>query len=534
MKGLLAAALCFGVSQASAAGRIITAPVTVPGAAMGAMGLSGAALLKVPALTSGFDLSAPLTPSISAPMLRMPGPATALPAPWPVLNAPSVRAAASAIAAPSPAKTSSLRAVLGRRVSALTESRSQSPSGAGAQSILHGIFEGKRSQGAAVSAQSPGPVVNYEGVPLTGPAAKYYKEVKRIVDKYEGKVDVSESLDVMDDSYGDVWAKLKAIESLAMQRDIEDHNTHLERTLTWVDGVMHDHGKTVAVQTHRVYFHHAGNPRSEIEEGIRRTDRYLEDTARLFLSGGKAESELGRFDEIVLAFDTRGYAEIKDHIKSREHQFQKAFKGRFRFLYLDEVAEVPNTLESTRAELKKLIRKYEHDEGLSKIIGGVIYSRYVGLLLELRTVEHYVDKGYSLVQSGHELFDEEGKYVTELDLIVRGPEGATSLVEAKSARVPLPFSEVMRDKIIAKLDTYKEHWAELEASAGSPIDEVVFAMDVGPNSDLVLFLRGKEKVLAKKYGFPVRFLFIESIPRGAAAPSSQSRLKRPGRRKRRR
>ncbi len=179
-----------------------------------------------------------------------------------------------------------------------------------------------------------------------------------------------------------------------------------------------------------------------------------------------------------------------------------------------------------------MIKKYKHDGGLQKIIEGVTYSRYVGLLLELKTVEHYVDRGYDLVQSGHELFDEDGMYITELDLIVRSPEGKTSLVEAKSARVPLPFQEVLRDKILYKLATYQKHWAALEEAAGGPIDEVVFSLDVGPNTQLVGALRAKERMLSKKYGFSVRFLFIESSPQDRPAVETRAREKRESKRER--
>ncbi|MFC1679658.1 hypothetical protein ACFL2T_05560 [Elusimicrobiota bacterium] len=410
-----------------------------------------------------------------------------------------------------------LRGVLTERVAGIHKSRKSGGRGklsSGERRELDRLFNGGGRQQSAVrvgDAAAP-TVINDEGIPVGGRAAQYYKEVRRIVEKYKGVVGLEESLDVMDDSYGDVWAKLKALESVAADRGVEGHNTHLERTLTWVDGVMNDRGRNVAVHTYRAYYHPAENPRSEIEEGIKRADSYLEDTARIFLTNGKAEREMGRFDEVVLAFDARGYAEIKDHLKGREAQFRKAFGDRFTFVYLDEIAEMPKTEQETRDELNALIKKYGHEEGLGKIIEGVIYSRYVGLLLELKTVEHFVDRAHDLLQSGHELFDEEGKYVTELDLIVRSPEGKVILVEAKSARVPLPFEEVLRDKVVKKLDTYLKHWGQLEESAGQPIDEVWFSFDVGPNQALADYLMGKERYLSEKYGFPVRFLFIDSSP----------------------
>jgi hypothetical protein len=98
--------------------------------------------------------------------------------------------------------------------------------------------------------------------------------------------------------------------------------------------------------------------------------------------------------------------------------------------------------------------------------------------------------------------------VTELDAVTRSPEGATFLVEAKSARVPLPFDVVLQDKVVRKLETYRRERALLEASIGAPIDRVVFSMDPGPNAGLEPFLRGKEEELSRRFGFPVSFLFL--------------------------
>lgn len=527
-----------GIPNAYGTVRVLPASVTGAGAQTGSAGAAAASRHAIASLNGSITLSPSLS-NLTIHSLSLDHELTASPLALPSgIIQPSVLAegaeSKAVVADAKQAPAESLRAVLSQQVSALGESRSQDSTGAGTRRLLNSLFHGRGSRGdAPVEVQfSAGNTVNDEGVTITGRAAQYYQEVRRIVDKYRGVVDLSKSLDVMDDTYADVVSKLAAMEALAKRRSVDDHNTHLEKTLTWIDGVMNDHGRSVAVHTYSVYFHHARNPKSEIREGIRRTDRYLEDTARLFLPGGKAEAALGSFDEIVLAFDTKGYAEIKAHIKSREKQFKKAFGDRFRFAYLDEIAELPDTKETVRAELNRLIGKYKNDEGLQKIIEGVTYSRYVGLLLELKTVEHYVDQGYDLLQGGHELFDEDGMYITELDLIVRSPEGKTSLVEAKSARVPLPFKEVLQNKILYKLDTYKKHWAALEEAAGGPIDEVVFSLDVGPNTQLVGDLRAKERMLSRKYGFPVRFLFIESSPQDRPSAEARYREKRESKRER--
>jgi hypothetical protein len=85
-------------------------------------------------------------------------------------------------------------------------------------------------------------------------------------------------------------------------------------------------------------------------------------------------------------------------------------------------------------------------------------------------------------------------------------------VEAKSARVPLPKEQVLQDKVVAKLETYAKNRRLLESAIGAPLDEIVFSFDVGSNAGLEPFLRAQEKALGARYGFRVRFIFIESSP----------------------
>ena len=107
--------------------------------------------------------------------------------------------------------------------------------------------------------------------------------------------------------------------------------------------------------------------------------------------------------------------------------------------------------------------------------------------------------------------------------MVQGLDGKVSVVEAKSARVQLPPEEVLRDKVIAKLDAYSKNRIILEASLGTRFDQVMFSFDVGGQPDLAKFLQGQEKSLSERYGFTVKFLFLETGP-------AQGRL---GRRKKR-
>ena len=409
-----------------------------------------------------------------------------------------------------PAPSLDLPAPLSEMTVGLERAAQADFSGLAQKGFLDAFYGGGKASGSGAVF-----LLNDEGVEVTGRAAVYYQEVRRLVEKLEGQADLKESLDVMDDSYADVWAKLKAIEAIAQKSEVEKHNTHLEETLTWVDGVLHKDGKTIAVNTHRVYFHKADNPRSEIEEGIRRVDGYLKEAARQFAPGGGAEQALGgRLDQVVLAFDTRGYDEIKRHLKAREAELRGRFGARFQFAYLDELAKMPASTEQTRFELNALAAKYK-GKGLQKIVEGVIYSRYVGLLLELKTVEHFLEAGYKVLQSGRELFDTQGKYVTEIDAVVRAPDGKVLIVEAKSARVPLPNEEVLREKVLRKLDTYTSNRPQLEAAMGAALGGVLFSFDVGRNEGLKVFLMGQEKALSRKYGLPVSFVFLDSGPEGS-------------------
>lgn len=390
-------------------------------------------------------------------------------------------------------------------------------------------FDGSR---AASPAADAGFVVNDEGIRINDRAAVYYQEVRRMTDLYQTKFNLAESLDVMDDAYGEVVAKVSAVEAIAKGRGLSEENTHLEETLVWVDGLLTDGKKKVAVHTHRVFFHHAQNPKSEIAEGIRRVDGYIRDAEQLFARGGKAEQQMGKLNEVELVFDVRGYGEIKEHLKKVGTDVAERTHGRISFKYLDEVAPIPKEQAAVREKLNGFTRRYS-GQSLSKIVEGVIYSRYVGLLLELKTLEHYHNLGYKVLQSGRELFDADGMYISELDAVVESPEGKVILVEAKSARVGLPFDEVLQDKVVYKLNTYKKFKAQLDAMIGRPFDEVVFAMDVAVNPDaggkvterdrakleLVEFLRSKEASLSKRYGFPVSFLFIQSGPQGQGAQS---------------
>lgn len=484
--------------------RLIRAKAAPAPVLRSAMPLSAAALGGLGSLRAGPGLTAPggSAPRLAGPLAApqvLPSPAFAAEA-APFIGGPLTEAAPEA---PAPGSDHRSRKALRAAADAMAAKPGDLTT---ARAALHRLYAEAPSQG--------GSVVNDEGITLLGRAARYYGEVRRLVDKWTGRQDLSESLDVMGDSYEDVWSKLKGIEALAQNRQVTQENTHLEETLLWVDGVLNDRGRKVAVHTHRVYFHKAKNPQSEIQEGIRRVDGYLRDTMAQLKPRGKAEEALGRLDEVVLVFDTRGYAEIKEHLKARERSLSPQDRRRFRFQYLDEMTQIPRDPAVMREQFNRLTERYR-GRGLEKIIEGVTYSRYVGLLLELRTVDHFLERGYSILQSGRELFDKNGLYVTELDVVARSPQGRVSLIEAKSARVALPFEEVLQDKVVRKLEVYSKNRDALNKSIGAPFDEVIFAVDVGSNLELAQWLKAKEGSLSKRYGFPVRFLFLESFPTDA-------------------
>lgn len=527
---LLVALLTVAFASAQAPAQQVSVPrVTLTpslGGASGAAGFVPGSLGGPAALSLSPMLS--LTPALSvmsAPALMTPAAAiNAVPvALSPVSGAPAIAATPAQRVAPA--------------LGALELSAASRQGLDGGQNRGASMFDGALERAAAPSAPY---ILNDEGVKINERAAIYYTEVRRMVELYKGKINLEESLDVMDDAYSDVVAKVSAVEAIAKGRGLTQVNTHLEETLVFVDGVLEDGAKKVAVHTHRVFFHKANNPQSEIAEGIRRVDGVISDAEAMFARGGKAEQQMGKIDEVVLVFDARGYQEIKDHIKARGEEVAARSKGRIAFKFLDELAPLPKEQKEIRAKLNELAAKYngENGDGLSKIYEGVIYSRYVGLLLELKTVEHYYKLGYKILQSGRELFDDKGMYVSELDAVVESPEGVVSVVEAKSARVGLPPDEVLQEKVVYKLNTYKKFKAQLDAMIGKNFDAVVFSMDVAidPNIDrgqiqpkdmrklaLVDFLRSKEAALSKQYGFPVSFLFLQSGPSGDGARHSAPR-----------
>jgi hypothetical protein len=238
--------------------------------------------------------------------------------------------------------------------------------------------------------------LNFEGVQLIGRSVDYFRAVKKILEAYRGKIDFKDavSADIMDSQYKDVWAKISVLEALSENMGVTKANIHLEGTLTWVDGIIQKAGKRTAVHTHRVYFHPAPSRLSEINEGNRRFDSYLKTTIDQFESG-EAERVVGNTDEIVLAFDYRGYLEIRDHIIEKMNEVRQQYGDKYKIKlvddhYIDEyslVTEKPflrdeagNILINSkhhrmldvnqiRRDINAMISRYREDE-LAKIIEG--------------------------------------------------------------------------------------------------------------------------------------------------------------------
>ncbi|TBR22610.1 hypothetical protein EPO15_07715, partial [bacterium] len=210
------------------------APVPVRGAPTGIPGAAFAAAALTPKLS--LPLALPTATPGFAPTLT---PSLALPSPVLPAAVPAAVAAAPAVAAAKPAElgrfSGAAAQTLSENVAELAQAQGPSASPAAAGVSLDKMFSGAKA--AANPASPERRVVNDEGIELFGRPPAYYLEARRLVDKYKDKIDLSESLDVMDDAYADAWTKLAAIEGLAARRQIADHNTRLEDTLMWVDGV---------------------------------------------------------------------------------------------------------------------------------------------------------------------------------------------------------------------------------------------------------------------------------------------------------
>ena len=181
--------------------------IRTPGVVLGPGGLiTGAPTLNPHGLTA--SLLTTLPAAAAAPALVLPA-QTAL--------QPAAFSAAAAADAPHAAPVAA----------ALDSLKELAAPADGPRWVKNGGFDGARQRADAVSAGANF-IINDEGVRINDRAAVYYTEVRRLVDEYKGKIDLEESLDVMDDAYGDVLAKVSAVEAVAKGRGLTRENTHLE------------------------------------------------------------------------------------------------------------------------------------------------------------------------------------------------------------------------------------------------------------------------------------------------------------------
>ncbi|MBI4386570.1 MAG: hypothetical protein HY551_04250 [Elusimicrobia bacterium] len=409
---------------------------------------------------------------------------------------------------------------LSDRLSPLRIAATNSGPGADTGSFLHRFFFGAApdaSGSGAVPATEIKFIRNDGGVLLEayGRAARYYLEAKRLWKKLDrrfgGPADLSSTMDVMADSEEETLVKMKALLLLAGGRPILETNIHIPGSRDWFDGIVQDpDGNRIAIQTLRVFFHRTQNPRSEIEEGKRRLLHALLDASYFFQPKGRVEETVEPVDRVILALDTRGYPELKRFAQQNILEIFGEHNRRFEFVFLDDTPGFRVPPDRVSAELNALARHPGHGYLLRRIQEGVLYSRYVGLLLELRTIEYLVDNGYEILHTGIELFGKNGLYITELDVVAR-KDGQISIWESKSFRQRISAKSILKYDIHRKLRTYRDYDTDIRQAIGGKFD-VFFALDVGWWKKIIPKLLTQQAALGNEYQRPVSFVFLESYP----------------------
>ncbi|MDE2143516.1 MAG: hypothetical protein KGJ84_14005 [Elusimicrobia bacterium] len=523
-------------------------------AAFSAAAFSGvSASLTAPALSPFAAPAASLSaaPLTAAPLFAAPAPlaAPAL-APAAALAPASVPLSASAVgAAPAAAESASAPALDVLRQSAASHGPRRNDDGArffdGARAARPDVAPVRGASGQRGQKQ-PQFIKNADGVWVGGRVAEQAVWINKMYAELSPIVDLADVMNVMDDAYDEARVKLGSVERAAADRQLAASSVHLEGTRNWVDAILTDKdGKNIAVHTHRVYFHPApGNPASEIAEGIRRVDKYLDKAKDDFAAGGLAEQSLNtKFAAVELNFDTRGYKEIADHIKTREAEFRAAYGDRYQFRYITEPKMASKPL---RAEYNRLVEKYmDQPEGLMGILDGVTYSREVGVGHELNSHKKRLAMGLKITQAGRDFFGKKvlpdgrivEEYKTEFDAVTepvadqaKAPKDRdVTLWEDKSTRVWMTLEKTMEETFLYKLRIYRENRSIIEASLGGAPLKVAFSVDVGGTNrraakqgvlvwkdarqkELMEHLKAVAPALSAEFGFPVSFIFVNSHP----------------------
>jgi hypothetical protein len=571
------AALSFSLT---AAAQEVSIPRVSVEAGLGAAAAPAALVgTSLPALSGSFTapslsaLAAPSVPLAAAPVAASPAfaapalaaaPAAALAA-SPAASIPAAAAVAAPALAPSLAPSAIAAAPATVRPATVSESAA---SGAPALEALRSAaasrgddgrrFDGSRgrsdSKAAAIPASAQrgaarGPsgfIKNADGVWVGGRVAEQALWINKMYAELSPKIDLADVVNVMDDAYDEARVKLASAEKAATDRKLAASSVHLEGTRNWIDAIVTDEaGHHIAVHTHRVYFHPApGNPDSEISEGNRRVDKYLEKAKGDFGPGGLAEQEFKQsFHQVELNFDTRGYQEIADHIKAKEAEFRAQFGDRFKFNYITDPKMASKPL---RAEYNRLVEHYkDQPDGLMGILDGVTYSREVGVGHELNSHLKRMSMGLKVTQAGRDFFGKKvlpdgrivEEYKTEFDAVTEpvadqdkpAKDRDVTLWEDKSTRVWMSLEKTMEETFLYKLRIYRENRAIIEESLGGAPLKVAFSVDVGGTNrraakqGILVWqdLRQKELMdhliavapeLSKEYGFPVSFIFVNSHP----------------------
>ncbi|MFC2092092.1 hypothetical protein ACFLTD_04895, partial [Elusimicrobiota bacterium] len=383
--------------------------------------------------------------------------------------------------------------------------------------------------------------------------------VKDLKDNY-GYTDetLHDTLDVMGDTYDELRSKLLSIKYFmeiggASNNNVAKTNADIEWSLEYIDAVI-DHyrdplddnkPKRALVSTHQVFFHPPDKNvtkeqqhESIVREGLGRLSGTIDELNKIYGQRGMAKKAVGKFDKAIIVIDTRGIEEFKTYIENNKHKLHKNIE----IHYMDEVEA--GIYEYSRLPWIDLVHEFNEHERLSKIIRGTLYSRYVGMKLELDAIKLFIDKGFKVLQSGRNAYF-HGMYLTELDLVVE-KDGKRFIVECKSSRQKLHYDEVLEDKIVYKLRKYKKAWrilsdsvsAGLGEKARDIIDGVIFYLDTGlqflkgkaiPKDSnarkeyverlrylvgLRKFLINKEKDFPEKYGKPVKIAFVDDELKG--------------------
>ncbi len=509
--------------------------------------LGGAA--AAPGFTPSWGGPASLSPFTASPLSLTPSLLTyGAPSAAPVPSAPVPAAAlAAAPAGAAPAAPAARVAAALETLQGAASRHDRGGRGRGWQELGE-FFDGERARAAKTpvrgAERSEGPkgfIKNADGVWVGGRVAEQSLWINQMAAQLSAGIDLADVLDVMDDAYDEARVKLRTVEAATADRSLDQSSVHLEGTRNWVDAILTDgEDRAIAVHTHRVYFHPGrGNRDSEISEGIRRVGKYLDKAKQDFAAGGLAEAELQRrFHQVELAFDTRGYREIADYIKSREAEFGPRFAFRY-------ITEPKLESQALRREYNRLVEKYAQEdyrqtEGLMGILDGVTYSRTVGVGHELNSHKKRLQMGLTITQAGRDFFGktvlEDGRivetYKTEFDAVTEKKDAAggrdVTLWEDKSTRVWMPLQKTMEETFLYKLRIYRENRALIEGTLGAPL-KVAFSVDVGGlnrraakqgflvwkdprQQELLEYLKTAGPALSAEFGFPVSFIFVNSHP----------------------